>query len=205
MMSTSGPTASRNAPTMSADLIDRLGRRDIVSVGDADDLDRVVAGLRDHAAALDDRFGRAAFVDGLHVAEPEMRVGAQMIAHLAAEQAPHGHAERFPENVPKRDLDAADRRHAFDAEPPEAVTRHDLVALLDVTGILPDQQGLEIFERADDGACLPFERGLAPAEQAGLVGLDPHEHPVAHFCVADPRRDRGYFHSTLGLPYLIRH
>ena len=168
-------------------------------------LTRVVAGLRDDAAALDDRVGRAAFVDGLHVAEAEMGVGAQMVAHLAAEQAPHRHAERLAENVPQRDLDAADRRHAFDAEAPEAVPRHDLVALLDVAGILPDQQRLEIFERADDGAGLPFERRLAPAEQAGLVGLDPHEHPVAHFRVADARRDRGDLHSTLGLPYLIRH
>ena len=39
--------------------------------------------------------------------------------------------------------------------------------------------------RADDGARLPFQRRLAPAEQAGLVGLDPDEHPVAHFRVAD--------------------
>ena len=41
-----------------------------------------------------------------------------------------------------------------------------------------------------DGAGLPFERGFAPAEQAGLVGLDAHENPVAHLRVADPRGDR---------------
>ena len=86
--------------------VDVLGRRNIVGVGNAHDLDGVVAGLRDDAAALDDGIGRVAFVDRLHVAEPEMGVGAQMVAHLAAEQAPHRHAERFAENVPQRDLDA---------------------------------------------------------------------------------------------------
>ena len=187
MMSTSGPTASRSVADHVGDLSTALARRDVVGVGDADDLDRVVAGLGDDAAALDDRLGRAALVDGVHVAEAEMGVGAQMVAHLAAEQAPDRHAEGFPEDVPQRDLDARDRRHAVDAEPPEAVARHDLVALLDVAGVLPDQQRLEVFEGADDGARLPFQRRLAPAEQAGLVGLDPHEHPVAHFRVADPR------------------
>ena len=42
-----------------------------------------------------------------------MGVGAQMVAHLAAEQAPDRHAERFAEDVPQRDLDAADRGHAI--------------------------------------------------------------------------------------------
>ena len=140
--------------------------RHVVRVGNADDLDGVVACLGDDAPALDDRGDGVGLVDRLHVAKAEMGVGAQIVAHLAAEQAPDRHAERLAENVPERDLDAADGRHALDPEAPEAVPGQDLVALLDVAGILPDQQRLEILDGADDGAGLPFQRRFAPAEQA---------------------------------------
>ena len=45
---------------------------------------------------------------------------------------PDRHAERLAENVPERQFDAADRRHADDAHAPEAVPVHDLQAVLDI-------------------------------------------------------------------------
>src|SRR3712207_7301816 len=50
--------------------------------------------------------------------------------------------------------------------------------------------------RADHAAGLPFQRRLAPAEKARLVGLNPDKHPVAHLRVADARVDRGYAHPA---------
>jgi hypothetical protein len=67
---------------------------------------------------------------------------------------------------------------------------HDAHALLDVPRVLADQQRLQILHRADHRPGLPFEGRLAPAIEPGLVGLDPHEDPVAHLgidhAVADP-------------------
>src|SRR6185503_6874480 len=39
------------------------------------------------------------------------RVGGDAVAILAAQQPPHGHAERLAGDVPEGDVDAADRRH----------------------------------------------------------------------------------------------
>ena len=119
-----------------------------------------------------------------------MRVDAQMLADLAAEQPPDRNSERLAEDVPQGDLDAADRRHADDAHPPEAVLGQHLLALLDVARVLPDEERGEIVNRTDDGPRLPLERRLAPADKAGLVRLDPDEHPIAHLRVADAGGDR---------------
>ena len=128
-----------------------------------------------------------------------MGVGAQIVADLAAEQAPDRHAERFAENVPEGHLDAADGGHAVDAQAPEAVAGQDLVALLDVARILADQQRLEVLDGADDRARLPFQRGLAPPDEPGHVRLDADEHPVAHFGIADDRADPRDTHDDSSL------
>ena len=63
-------------------------------------------------------------------------------------------------------------------------------------GILADEQRLQVLDRADDAARVPFERRLAPAEEAGLVGQDLDEDPVAHPRVADVRFDGGDLHRA---------
>src|SRR4029079_18696502 len=121
----------------------------------------------------------------------EVVVGAQIAVTLPAEEPPDADAERFAENVPERDLDTADRRHSDDAHAPETVPGEDLRAVFDVARVLIDEERREVFDGADHRARLPFERGLPPAEEARFVGVDPDEDPVAHFRVADARRDRG--------------
>jgi hypothetical protein len=111
-----------------------------MGVGDADDLDRVIAGLDHHTAALDDAGRGVALIDRLHVAQAEMGVGAQVIPHLAAEQAPDRHVQRLAEDVPEREFDAAHRGHADHAQAPEAVLGQDLLAMLDIARVLADQQ-----------------------------------------------------------------
>jgi hypothetical protein len=43
---------------------------------------------------------------------------------------------------------------------------------------------------------VPFESGFAPAVQAGLIGKDFDEYPVAHSRMADVRFDFGDFHGV---------
>ena len=74
------------------------------------------------------------------------------------------------------------------------VLLHDPHRLLDVARIAADQQRREILDGADDGARLPFERRLAPAVEARLVGLDAHEDPVAHLGIDDAGADVDDFH-----------
>ena len=186
-----GPDSVAQRADHGRDGIDRFVGRHVVRIGNADDLDGVIASLGDDAPALDDRGDGIGLVHGLHVAKAEMGVGAQIVAHLAAEQAPDRDAKRLAENVPERDLDSADRGHALDPETPEAVPRQDLVALLDIAGILPDQQRLEILDGADHGPRLPFQRGFAPAKKPGLVRLDRTKTQLRisalQTCVADGR------------------
>ncbi len=162
------------------DLVD-LGQRGVeMRVGDEHGLEGAIAALDHLARPLDQRGGVDRLVDGPHVAEAEVGIDAHPVAHLAAEQTPDRHAEMLAEDVPERDLDARDGAHADGAEPPEALLLHDADGLLDVARVAPDQQRRQVLDGADHGARLPFERRLAPAEQARIVGLDPHEHPVAH-------------------------
>ena len=92
--------------------------------------------------------------------EAEMGAGAQGSAHTAIEQLPHRHAEMFAEDVPSRQIDAADRRYVDDAHAPETVLGHDLEAVLDVARILIYRHRLDIGDGTDDSAGLE----LAPAD-----------------------------------------
>ena len=102
------------------------------------------------------------------------------------------------QDVPQGDVDAADGRGPHDAVGvPEVLAEHHLPEVLDPRGIFADQQRGDVLDRADHGAGVPFERGFAPAPQAGLVGEHFDEHPVPHPGVADEGFDGGDFHGVL--------
>ena len=63
-------------------------------------------------------------------------------------------------------------------------------------GILAQDHRREVLDRADHGARLPFQRGLAPAMQSRLIGFNLNEHPVAHLGVDDDGFDGGDFHRS---------
>ena len=126
-----------------------------------------------------------------------MAVEADVVAHRPAPELVAGHAVHLAEDVPEGDVDAADRRAADDAVAvPEVLAVHHLPEVLDPRRVFADEQLGEVFDRADDGARVPFERRLAPAPQPGLVGQDFDEDPVAHPRVADERFDGGDLHDT---------
>src|SRR5438034_3861400 len=105
------------------------------------------------------------------------------------------------EDVPKRDVDAARGRAAHDAVPvPEMLAVHGLPEMLDPRRILSDDEGLDVFDGTDHRARVPFERGLAPAPQPGLVGEHLDEHPVAHPGMAHVGFDVGDLHPLIRYP-----
>ena len=63
--------------------------------------------------------------------------------------------------------------------------------------ILADQQSTHIVDRADDSLGFPLKRGLTPAVESVLVGLDLDEDPVAHICVHDQAGDARDLHNIL--------
>ena len=54
----------------------------------------------------------------------------------------------------------------------------------------------QVFHRTHHCPGMPFQRGLAPAEQPRLVGEHLHEHPVSHPGVTDKRLDLGDLHGN---------
>ena len=78
---------------------------------------------------------------------------------------------------------------------PEVLAVHHLPEVLDAGRVLADDEFREVLHGPDDGPGVPFEGGLAPAEQAVLVGVYLDEDPVAHAGVADVGLDAGDLHG----------
>jgi hypothetical protein len=99
------------------------------------------------------------------------------------------------QDVPQGQVDAADgRRPHHVARVPEVLAEHHLPEVLDARGVVPQDELGHVFDGADHRPRTPFERGLAPAPQAVLIGADADEDPVPHAGVADQRFDGGDFH-----------
>ena len=127
----------------------------------------------------------------------EVVVEAHLLAHGAAEQLPHGHAQVLALDVPEGLVDATDRGHLHGPAAEELLAIEDLPEVLDAMGVLPHDQRREVLDGAEHPAGLDLEAGLTPADEAGLVGLDAHEDPVAATGVDDGRAHSGDAHRSL--------
>ena len=181
------------------DLVDLRQGRVEMGVGDEHRLERPIAAVEQLPRAQHERVGVGRLVHGPHVAEAEMRIDADLVAHLAAEQPPHRHAEVLPEDIPERHLDARDRARPDRPEPPERLLLHDPHGLFDVARITSDEQRRQILHGADDRARLPLQRGFAPAVKPWIVGLDAHEDPVPHLGIHDARAQARDLHRSPSL------
>ncbi len=97
----------------------------------------------------------------------EVGVDANLVAHLAAEQLPHRHAERLALDVPQCACSMPDTA-VRPIEPSgqklkRVIVLHDM---LDVHRVFADDERGKVVDGAGHGARLPLERGLAPAMQA---------------------------------------
>ena len=199
MMSIPSPTASRIAATHASAC--RIGARPSSGIvgGTAIDLNAVKPCSTIAAGELAEALRLVALVEVLHLAAAEVPVQPDVVSHGAAPQLVAGNAVHLAEDVPERDVDPAHRRAADDVVAvPEVLPEHHLPQVLDPRRVLADDQLGEVLDGAHDGACVPLERGLAPAVETGLVRQDADEDPVAHARVADVRLDRR--RSSRGAP-----
>jgi len=67
--------------------------------------------------------------------------------------------------------------------------------LLDIAGILAEDQGLEVLDGPIDAASLPFQRRLTLAIQLVYIRIDPDEDPIAHLRIHNPCADTRYSHQ----------
>jgi len=171
------------------------GAFDVLGDGDGHGLD----GGESFFDALLDALGELGGLDGLvHVferASAEVVIEAEGVADGAAEEVADGLAEVFALDVPEGLVDAAHGGVVGDAAAPEVLAMHDLPEVLDAARVLADEEDGEIFDGADYAFGLPFEGGFAPSVEAGLIGFDFDEDPVAHAGVDDQGGDLCDFHA----------
>ena len=198
MMSIPSPTASLIAADAGLRMPDRREPLERHRRRHRHRLERREALLHHPGRELAEPLRLVALVEVLHLAAAEVPVEPHVVAHRPAPQLVAGDAVHLAEDVPERDVDPAHRRPADDVVAvPEVLAEHHLPEVLDPRRVLADDQLGEILDRPHDRARVPLERRLAPAVEAGLVGDDPHEHPVAHARVADVRLDGGDLHAAL--------
>src|SRR5258708_155629 len=130
------------------------------------DFQRAVALCQYFASSVGQFLCAEATIDRIRLAEAEMGIDLDAVAYPAAEQAPDRQAERFPKNIPERQLDAGDGGRADDAQSPEAQLVEAADDGFDIARITADDERSQVLDRADDGARLPFERRLAPTVEA---------------------------------------
>src|SRR5690606_22391494 len=135
-----------------------------------------------------------------HLPATQMAVEANIITYGSTPQLVAGCVQRFAENIPQRNVDAADGCRADDTVTvPEMLPIHHLPHVLDAPRVFADEQLADILNGANDRAGVPLERSFTPAPQAGLIGDDLDEDPVAHARMADVGFDGGDFHDGLSL------
>jgi hypothetical protein len=102
-----------------------------------------------------------------------------------SEQLVDGLVTGLADDVPERDLDAADRRH-HRAATLVLVTHHRADDRLDVERVAAQHTVLDpLVDEGLDGLLLPLQRGLAHPRQSG-VGAEPDEEIVAQTGVGHP-------------------
>jgi len=147
--------------------------------------------------------GHRGFVEVFHASATQMTVEAQVIAYPTAPQAMTGHSQNLSRKIPQGDVYARYGGRAHDAAAvPEMLPKHHLPQMLDARRVFADHQCCKILERTHHRARVPFKRRLAPTDEAGFVGLDFDEDPIAHARVAHDRFDCGDLHdlSRVRLP-----
>jgi hypothetical protein len=80
-------------------------------------------------------------------------------------------AERLAADIPERLVDGGDCRAHHRSRPVEAVDVHRLPDVLDLHGIGPDDELLEVLDARHSRAGFTFEGALTPADNA-LVGFE---------------------------------
>ncbi|OUC09692.1 hypothetical protein RY27_01315, partial [Litorilinea aerophila] len=81
----------------------------------------------------------------LHGVPPVVGIADHLLTHLTTQQFVDGHAQGFAFDVPQRDVDGRDGRAQDPLGGEETAPKEGLPDVLDVGGVLADEQGLEVF------------------------------------------------------------
>jgi hypothetical protein len=111
-------------------------------------------------------------------------IDAHLLAGRAAEEVVDRNAETLPLQIPERDVDPGDRAHDHLPGRPEGAAHHLAPPVLDLPGVLPDQEVAEVVEDAEHATPAPTEARLADARQP-LVGADEHDDDRIVVALAD--------------------
>ncbi len=104
-------------------------------------------------------------------------VDADAVAHAAAQQLGHRHAQGLALDVPQRLVDAGQRAHVDATAAVEAAAVEHRPVVLDVARVLADEVVGQFLHGGGHGVGTAFEDGLAPAVDA-FVGFDLQEAPA---------------------------
>ncbi|MCY1368989.1 hypothetical protein D9M69_560030 [compost metagenome] len=126
-------------------------------------------------AAFHRRPGRLRGVRRTVAADPG--IGADTLAHRAAEQLMHRHAEVLALDVPEGLVDAGDGAHQHRAATVEAAAVHDVPQVLDVARVLADQIVGKLVDGGRHRVRPALYHRLAPAADAD-IGIDAQEQPA---------------------------
>jgi len=145
----------------------------------------------EHAEALRDEVPARARHRLRRLVAQEARVGGQARALGPAQELVDRRAAHLAEEIPQRDLDAADREHAEPAAPVDhGAAVHEIHHRLDAQRVLShDQRGQALLDHAHHRERRPVGEGLAQPGDV-LVGVHAHEDLLAG--AAGPRRRRAH-------------
>ena len=116
-----------------------------------------VAAATDGVGEIDERAGVKGFINRLHIAAAEVGVHPHLVADTPSQQIKDGDSQILAPDVPERLFNGRDGGHADDTEPPEGLTVHFLIEVLDAPRVLTNEHGFEILDGTDQGAGFPFE------------------------------------------------
>ncbi len=120
------------------------------------------------------------------------RVHPDPVAHLAAEQRMHRHAQRLAVDIPQRLVDPGQRAHQHRPAAVETAAIQHVPVILDQARILADEVVGQLLHRGGHGMRAALHDGFAPAADA-RIGIDADEQPAWRHEI---RRDGGDLHGV---------
>jgi len=110
--------------------------------------------------------------------EADVGVKPDPLPHRTAQQLIHGLIRNLAADVPQRHVHARERGSLDRPAAPVSVAVHPLPEIFRVERARAKDELFQVLDRPLDAVGLGRQRALAPAEEAGLVGLDLDVGPI---------------------------
>ena len=121
--------------------------------------------------------GGGKFVRGLGTGEPDVGVHTDAVADLAAQHFIDGHIAGLGLDVPQSHVHSGNGTLQHGTHTPVGIPVQLMADPLHLTGILADEDTLDILDGTQQSVLLVFQGALTDAGNA-RIGFDLHEHKV---------------------------